>query len=163
MSKRSEQNLAVAKKYIDGVLTGDLSVIDETMTADVNYTVISAASPHSSAAIPWSGNHRGREAVKAYQRRLGAAQNSRVDGIERWVADNDTVVGFATVQAQSPKTGRSGTWEIAFRFDFSDGLISNYFLYEDSFSAAIVHSVGGALQILDVEGERYAPELQNIG
>lgn len=162
MSDRSEQNLAVAKKYIDGVLFGDLSVVDETMAVDVNYTVISAASPHPSAAIPWSGNHRGREAVKAYQRRLGAAQISRVDGIERWVADDDTVVGFATVHAESPKTGRTGTWEIAFRFDFSDGLISNYFLYEDSFSAAIVHSVGGALQISDVEGERYAPDLGNL-
>lgn len=29
MSDRSKQNLAVAKKYIDGVLFGDLSVIDE--------------------------------------------------------------------------------------------------------------------------------------
>lgn len=162
MSPIAQRHLATAKSYLEREGRGDLAVIDEVMTEDVILTIISGRSPHTGHAIPWAGEHRGRDAAKDFVRRLLAGQNTRMDVIDRWVADENTVVAFATIEASSPTTGRSGAWEIAIRFDFDGDLISHYWVYEDSFSAVIMHSIGGELTMHDSEGTRQAPTSENL-
>jgi ketosteroid isomerase-like protein len=152
-----EAHLLSAKAYLEREGCGDLDVIDEVMTEDIVMTIVSGLSPHTVHAIPWGGVHRGREAAKNFIRRMLAGQVNRVDKIDRWVADENTVVAFAVQQASSPTTGRSGEWEIAIRFDFEGDLISHYWVYEDSFSAVVIHSIGGELVMSDSEGTRSAP------
>ncbi len=67
-------------------------------------------------------------AAKAFIRRLLGGQVTRMHTIDRWVADEDTVVAFGVQQANSPTTGRSGEGEIAIRFDFESALISHYWV-----------------------------------
>lgn len=162
MSPVAQHHLDLAKSYLEREARGDLAVIDELMTEDITLTIISGRSPHTGHAIPWAGEHHGREAAKDFVRRLLAGQNTRMDVIERWVADEHTVVAFATIDASSPTTGRSGSWEIAMRFDFEGDLIAHYWVYEDSFSAVIMHSTGGTLTMLDSEGTRQAPIVEDL-
>lgn len=161
MSPLATQHLEAARSYLEREGQGDLDVIDELMTEDVILTIVSSRSPHTGHAIPWAGEYRGREAAKGFVRRLLAGQTTRMDVIDRWVADEATVVAFATIEASSPATGRSGTWEIAMRFDFEGDLISHYWVYEDSFSAVIMHSTGGGFTMLDSEGTRRAPAVDS--
>ncbi|NYZ62027.1 nuclear transport factor 2 family protein [Luteimonas deserti] len=157
MTPTTQRHLQSAKAYLEREGRGDLTVVDELMSEDIVMTIVSGRSPHTVHAIPWGGVHRGREAAKNFLRRLLAGQISSVDKIDRWVADEDTVVAFAMQQASSPITGRSGEWELAIRFDFEGDLISHYWVYEDSFSAVVMHSVGGELLMRDSEGTRSAP------
>ena len=131
------------------------TALRDTAVANVDYTsrdVSRAAQLRQTDAI---ASYRGREAVKAYMRRLGAAQPTSALPIERWVADDDTVVAFGTVATRSAVTCRAGRWELAFRFDMRAGLIQRYHLYKDSLSATLLYRAEDAWT-LDREGERAA-------
>jgi ketosteroid isomerase-like protein len=140
MTVPGESNQRIAQTYLAGVAKGNLDIVDQVMTEDVTFTIISAVSPACKKILPWAGSRHGREAVKGYFRELSGRQENRIDGIERWVCDEYTAVAFATLHARSIATGKSGAWEVTFRFDFENGLIARHLLYEDSFSAAAIHA-----------------------
>lgn len=138
-----------AEAFLESLRVDGLSAaIEGSMTEDVDFLIISDASPELASILPWMGRHAGRTAALAYAERLSRNQENLAFVVDRLVAEKDEVVVFATVTARVPSTRQEATWDIVFsmRFD-AEGLIARYHLIENSYEPARLRRLSGTWSI----------------
>ena len=125
-----EQNKAAARRIVEGINSGDMSIIDELLTE--NYV------NHNS----YPGIPSGREGTRQSLSALRAAFPDFRYTIEEEIAEGDMVVhrltGRVTMQGEyqgMPPTGKQATWQEIHIGRFEDGKIAEHWATFDELGA----------------------------
>jgi ketosteroid isomerase-like protein len=124
-----------ARDFFTALSTGEIELSD-WMTPDVEYIVIDADHPATTAAIPWVGLHKGIEGVQAFLAQW--SRNFEVHGmpIDHVVADGSDVVILGRFEFTAASTGRRVTGPWAAHLRFKDDKVAYWHFYENTFGVA---------------------------
>jgi ketosteroid isomerase-like protein len=131
LQMNENQNIQTIQQCFDAFGRGDIPFIVNNVTLDVKW------SSYTESAVPWSGDHSGKDGVPGFFQAI--YDNVDVQGFEPtdYVAQGDTVVSAGTFACTANSTGKSANTKWVFVFKFRDGLVSSYEQFNDPGLAAI--------------------------
>lgn len=127
---KDQEAVQVVRRVYDAFARADALVPVDLLTEDADWW---ASGP---PAIPWAGQHRGRQQVTRYIETVRAAiEVGRVE-MREFIVAGDRVVVLGHVWAKARATGRSFDADFAHVWTLRDGKVSAYRNYVDSAAVA---------------------------
>lgn len=129
----AEKTLDVVRNLFAKISGGDSpESISECFSQDVDWSI-----PGASEIAPWVGERKGRQEVAAFYRDFGKHLAPVSFDITTMMAENDRCVALGALECKVLSTGKTINSEFAIEFMISDGLISRYRFYENSYGVAV--------------------------
>lgn len=109
----------------------DVSVIAELVSDDVDWYIAGDV-----AIVPWIGRKRGKAGAAEFYRQIREHITSEHFEISGLLAQGNRVLVPGKLASRVNNTGKLIETEFVFDFTVSDGLISRFRLFEDSFAVS---------------------------
>jgi glyoxylase-like metal-dependent hydrolase (beta-lactamase superfamily II)/ketosteroid isomerase-like protein len=161
----------VIKSYLDAVARKETGVVERFFHPDVEYMVNGAVaidergtlppiSPECSAALPWLGLYRGREALRGFldhmHRNLEITEFGPLDVI----SNGDKAAAFGWFRLEASSTGRTAEISFGVNFEVHDGRIVKYHFVENTFDVAGAFRTDGAWIVATDGTTKVIPSLE---
>jgi glyoxylase-like metal-dependent hydrolase (beta-lactamase superfamily II)/ketosteroid isomerase-like protein len=145
----------VIKSYLDAVARKETGVVERFFHPDVEYMVNGVASlddggtlppisPQCSAALPWLGLYRGRDALHAFLEHMNRNLEITEFGPLEVISNGNRAAAFGWFRLQALSTGRTADISFAVNFEVRDGRIVKYHFVENTFDVAGAFRIDGS-------------------
>ena len=132
-----QQNVAVIRNAFEAFGRGDLDGLLASCRSDCEFYCPGPAS------IPYSGTKKGHSEIRRYFETIMGTQSKADVGIERFVAQGDTVVAIGRYRATVIGNGRPIDTPVVFTFDLQDGKIARHMVLGDTAGIAASYTASG--------------------
>jgi uncharacterized protein len=123
----ADVNIKIIEGVYDAFSRGDVAAILEVVTEDVDW-----ASETTSTALPWYGDHRGKDGVSEFFRNLGSTMEVDEFVPLSYAANDRDVLTVVRFRATLRSNGRRVAMDLHHQFTFRDGKIAYYRGTEDT-------------------------------
>ena len=132
------ENIALIKKVYDAFGGGDVQMILNSLTPDVEWRY------DAPAAIPYSGARRGPGEVAGFFAAIATTEEKQLLEISEFMASGDEVITLGTYSATAKASGKSYSVRLAHIFTIRDGKIARFLNFSDTAAVAEAHSASAA-------------------
>jgi glyoxylase-like metal-dependent hydrolase (beta-lactamase superfamily II)/ketosteroid isomerase-like protein len=154
----------VIKSYLGAVARKETDVVERFFHPDVEYMVNGVAtidergtlppiSPECSAALPWLGLYRGRDALQGFLEHMHRNLEITEFGPLEVISNGDKAAAFGWFRLQALSTGRTADISFGVSFEMHDGRIVKYHFVENTFEVADAFRTDGSW-IVAIDGTK---------
>ena len=133
-----QQNVALIQRALDAFGRGDIRSILDDCTDDCEFYC------PGPAIIPFSGVRKGREQIQSYFDELYGTQIDANLSVDRFVAQDESVVAIGRYTAQAKATGKPIDSPVVLTFMVEDGKISRHMVIGDTAALAASYTAASA-------------------
>ena len=143
-----QQNIAIAKKLLDGITRGQepeaiATLFDDNLVFEIQ---------GDDGALPWIGHQTGRQAIADFIRGLQALTEPIAFEVEDILASESRTAIFGALRTRINGTGKITASQFAIILTIESNAVRRFQMLEDSFDLRRRHAPEGAVQLKD-EGE----------
>lgn len=152
------QTEKIVREFFAAFSSGDVSAIDTYFDENIEYVVVHEDQNETNRAVPWIGKYKGITEVKGFLNRL--LSNIVVEGIsaDDIIANENKAAVFGKFEYLAQSTGVKFFSYFAIKLEVTDGKISKYHFYEDTFSVAFAFRSNGQWASEYSDSKTFIPE-----
>jgi hypothetical protein len=131
-----QENIALVKKLYEAFARGDIQVILDHVTEDIEW------SNPGPSSIPYSGDRTGPAQVRQFFEALATTQEAVNLSMDRFIAQGDTVAALGNYSGKVTATGKSFASRVGHFFTIRGGKVASWIGLGDT--AALAEAYTGA-------------------
>ncbi|WP_255955378.1 nuclear transport factor 2 family protein [Streptomyces odontomachi] len=118
---------AIAEEFWAKLQSGDREGVLALLPDTLDWFV-----PGKPELVPWAGRRTSKEEIREFLGMLGGAMKPEVNKVEQVISEGPHVVVLGYFEHRCRATGKLFASPYALHLTVTDGLISNYDIYEDT-------------------------------